>query len=247
MSAWSELWDYLGSSAAWEGDRGLPAQAWDHLRVSAFATGLAAVVAIPPAVALGHLRRGGVVATMVVNIGRAVPTFALLVLAFLLSLRWGYGIGWWPTVAALFLLALPPIFTNAYTGVATVEPSIVEAARGMGMTGREVLSRVELPAATPLVLTGVRVSAVQVVATATLGFLVGYGGLGDQVIGGFQQQQDGRMLAGALTVIALSVVTDVVLRAVERALTPWRRRRRGRGRLVVLAGGATRRARVGEA
>src|SRR5687768_10705483 len=115
MSGWSELWDYLGSSAAWEGDRGLPAQALDHIRVSVFATGLAVVVAVPPAVALGHIRRGGVLATMLVNIGRAVPTFALLVLAFLLSLRWGYGIGWWPTVAALFLLALPPIFTNAYT------------------------------------------------------------------------------------------------------------------------------------
>jgi osmoprotectant transport system permease protein len=244
VSGLGELWEYLGSSDAWSGDRGLPAQSLDHLRVSAFATGLAIVAAVPPALALGHVRRGGVLATMVVNVGRAIPTFALLVLAFLLSLRWGYGLGWWPTVAALFLLALPPIFTNTYTGVATVDPAVVEAARGMGMTGREVLTRVEMPAAVPLILTGIRVSAVQVVATATLGFLVGYGGLGDQVIGGFQQQQDGRMIAGALAVITLSVLTDVALRNVERALTPWRRRRKGRGRLVVLSGGGGRRAQV---
>ena len=168
-----QMWDYLSSDAAWSGRNGLPALMWAHVRISLVAILIAAAVAVPAGVFLGHVRRGAFVAVSVVNIGRAIPSFAILALLLPLSLRYGFGLGFWPTIVALVLLAIPPIFTNTYTGVRDVPEDAVEAARGMGMRGGELVRRVEVPVAMPLILTGLRVSAVQVVATATLGALVG--------------------------------------------------------------------------
>ncbi|HEY6698303.1 MAG TPA: ABC transporter permease subunit, partial [Acidimicrobiales bacterium] len=173
-----QMWDYLSSGDAWSGSRGLPALTWAHLKLAGVAVLVAAAVAIPPAVFLGHVRRGGLLAISIVNIGRALPTFAILVLVLPFSLRWGFGLGFWPTVVALVLLGIPPIFTNTYTGIRDVSPDALEAARGMGMRGGQVVRQVEVPVAWPLIITGLRVSAVQVVATATLGPLVGYINLG---------------------------------------------------------------------
>jgi osmoprotectant transport system permease protein len=219
-----QMWDYLSSGDAWSGSRGLPALTWAHLKLAGVAVLVAAAVAIPPAVFLGHVRRGGLLAISIVNIGRALPTFAILVLVLPFSLRWGFGLGFWPSVVALVLLGIPPIFTNTYTGIRDVSPDALEAARGMGMRGGQVVRQVEVPVAWPLIITGLRVSAVQVVATATLGPLVGYINLGTPILIGFvQRSQRGPLLAAAILVILLALLTDVLFALAERRLVPWRR------------------------
>src|SRR5690606_42136842 len=126
--------------------------------------------------------RGGAPVSAIVNIGRAIPSFGIVAIMLPISLWLGLGIGFWPTFVALVALAMPPIFTNTYTAVAEVDPAIREAALGMGMTGAQLLFRTELPLAMPVIWTALRVSSVQVVATATLGAVVGWGGLGRYVI-----------------------------------------------------------------
>lgn len=224
MSAWDELADYLTTADNWWGQRGIATRVGDHARLSAAAAGAAASIGIPAALWLGHVRRGGAFATALVNIGRAVPSLAIISLVFPLSLRYGFGLGFWPTFVALVVLGLPPVFTNTYAGVVGVDPAVVDAARGMGMRGAEVLWRVEAPNALPLVLTGVRVSAVQVVATATLGAFVGFGGLGAFINEGYRQQDDGKLLTGAVLVAVLAVITELTFSFVQRSLTPWLRR-----------------------
>lgn len=218
-----QMWDYLSSDAAWSGRNGLPALTWAHIKISVVAVLIAGAVAVPAGVFLGHVRRGALVAVSVVNIGRAVPSFAILALLLPFSLRYGFGLGFWPTIVALVLLAIPPIFTNTYTGVRDVPDEAVEAARGMGMRAGELVRRVEVPVAVPLVLTGLRVSAVQVVATATLGALVGYRNLGTPIVTGFTSPDKGPMLAGALAVAVLALVTDGLFAVAQRLLVPWRR------------------------
>ncbi len=221
MDALGELWDFLTTADNWWGTRGILQRVEDHVRLSAFSVLVAAVLALPLAVVLGHVKRGGLLAVSVVNIGRAIPSFAIIVLVFPLSIRYGFGLGFWPTAFALVLLAVPPMFTNAYTGVRDVDAGTVEAARGMGMTARDVVLGVEVPAALPLILTGVRVSAVQVVATATLGAYVGFGGLGAYIVEGFAQQDDGKLLTGAVLVGALSLLVELAFSVLQRRLTPW--------------------------
>jgi osmoprotectant transport system permease protein len=216
------MWDYLQSDDAWSGRNGLPALTWAHIQISVAAILIAALVAIPPAVVLGHVRRGALAAVSVVNIGRAIPSFAIMALLLPFSLRYGFGLGFWPTVVALVLLAIPPIFTNTYTGVRDVPADAVEAARGMGMSAGETVRKVEVPVAVPLILTGLRVSAVQVVATATLGALVAYRNLGTPIVTGFTSPDKGPMLAGALAVALLALVTDALFVLAARVLVPWR-------------------------
>jgi osmoprotectant transport system permease protein len=218
-----DMWDYLTSDAAWSGNRGLPALTWAHIKLSVVAVVVAGALAIPPAVVLGHVRRGALAAVSVVNIGRAIPTFAIIVLIFPFSLRWGFGLGYWPTLIALVFLAIPPIFINTYTGVREAPVDALEAAQGMGMRGNEIVRRVEVPVAWPLIITGLRVSAVQVVATATLGALVGYRNLGTPIVQGFTQTNKGPLLAAAIVVILLALLTDAVFAWAERRLVPWRR------------------------
>ncbi|HEX6166161.1 MAG TPA: ABC transporter permease [Acidimicrobiales bacterium] len=217
-----QMWDYLQSDGAWSGRNGLPALTWAHIQISVASMLIAALVAIPPAVVLGHVRRGALAAVSVVNIGRAIPSFAIMALLLPFSLRYGFGLGFWPTVVALVLLAIPPIFTNTYTGVRDVPADAVEAARGMGMSAGETIRKVEVPVAVPLILTGLRVSAVQVVATATLGALVAYRNLGTPIVTGFTSPDKGPMLAGALAVALLALVTDALFVLAGRVLVPWR-------------------------
>lgn len=225
MSAWSEFIDFVSTADHWWGARGIVHRVQDHVRISVIATVVAAVIAIPPGLWLGHIRRGGVAANAIVNIGRAVPSFAVVSLLLPISLRYGFGLGFWPTFGALVALALPPIFTNTYAGVVSVEGSVVDAARGMGMRPAQVLAKVEAPNALPLLLAGVRISAVQVVATATLGAFVGFGGLGAYINEGFRQQDDGKLLTGAVFVAVLAIATELAFAAAQRALTPWLNRK----------------------
>lgn len=226
MGAWQELAEYLTTEDNWWGRRGIVPRLGDHVRLSAASVAAAGIIAIPPALYLGHVRRGGTLATALVNLGRAVPSLAVLALVFPLSLRYGFGLGFWPTFVALVVLGIPPIFTNTYAGVVGVDPAVVDAARGMGMRGSEVLWRVETPNALPLLLTGLRVSAVQVVATATLGAFVGFGGLGAFINEGFRQRDDAKLLTGAVFVAAVAVITELSFGFVQRWLTPWTRKAR---------------------
>jgi osmoprotectant transport system permease protein len=218
MDFLADVLAWFTDSANWQGSAGIPSRTLEHVRLSAFATMVAAGLAVPLGVLLGHSGRGGLIAVSVVNIGRAIPSFAVIALALPFSIRAGLGIGFWPTFLALVLLALPPIFTNSFTAVRSVGMDVVEAARGMGMRERQVLLEIELPLAAPLILTGIRVAAVQVVATATLGALVGWGGLGRYIIDGFSVQDNVRVFAGALLVAALAILTDVLFSVAERIL-----------------------------
>jgi osmoprotectant transport system permease protein len=221
--AWNEFVTYLTTADNWWGNRGIANRTWEHVQLSGWSVLIAAVIALPPALLMGHFKRGGLLAVSIVNIGRALPSFAIIALVLPFSLQWGFGLGFWPTCVALVMLAIPPMFTNAFTGVRDVDIGTVEAAEGMGMTPMRVLFGVEVPNAAPLILTGVRVSAVQVVATATLGALVGFGGLGSFIIEGFAQQDDGKLITGAVLVAVLSLLTSFVFNVVERVLTPWHR------------------------
>ncbi len=217
--------DYLTDSSSWWGRNGLVNLTWNHLRLSGTAVLAAVLVAIPPAVYLGHLRRGGLLAITLVNLSRALPTFAVIAFVFPLSLQYGFGLGFWPTFVALFLLALPPIFVNAYTGVSEIGRDVVEAARAMGMRERDVLRRVELPAALPLLVTGIRVSAVQVVATTTLGALVGFRCLGTPILQAIATRNDGQLIVAAVLVAVLSLLTEATFGVLGGRLTPWARSR----------------------
>ena len=221
MGAVQEFTDYVTTASHWWGDRGILHRSLEHLRVSAAAVLAAGVVSLPIAMFLGHVKRGGLAAQALVNIGRAVPSYALLALLFPLSLQYGFGLGFWPTLAVMVLLAIPPMFTNTYVGVRDVDPSIVEASRGMGMGGWQVLWRVETPIALPLILTGARIASVQVIATATLGGFFGLNALGSYLFEGRAQQDNALLLTGSVSVALLAILTELVFSLLVRRATPW--------------------------
>ena len=187
---------------------------WEHLKLCLVAMALACAVALPIGLWLGHTRRAAFLAVSVSNIGRAVPSIALLFVFFAFL-----GAGFANVALALTLLAIPPILTNAYVGVGQVDPDAVDAARGMGMTGSQILRRVELPLALGLVFGGIRTSAVNVVATATIAPLAGVVTLGDPIINPSIYGQEGR-LGAAILVALLAVATEALLAAAQRAATP---------------------------
>jgi len=211
---------WFGDPANWLGPSGILNRLREHLQITVAATSVSALLAIAPAVWLAHRRIGGTFVVALVNIGRAIPSFAIVVLFLPISIRLGLGIGFWPTFLALLFLAVPPMFTNSYTGVAEVDPDLVETSRGMGMTGMEVLTKVEMPMASPVILAAVRVAAVQVIATATLGAIVGWGGLGRFIVDGFAIQDNVTVFAGAVLVAGLAIITEVILGGVERRVVP---------------------------
>ena len=201
----TEVARWFGNGAHWQGQAGIPTRLWQHVVISGEALLVAAAIGLPVALVLGHLGRGGFLAINVSNIGRAVPSFAILVLAAQVP---AIGVGDKAALVALIALALPPIVTNAYVGMTTVDPDVTEAAVAMGMSGRQVLRRVELPLALPLILAGLRTSAVQVVATATLAAEVAAGGLGRYIVDGIAESDYTQVWAGALMVGALALLVD---------------------------------------
>lgn len=208
----------------WSGPRGLPERTIAHLQLSLLALAVAMAVAIPLAVIVGHTGRGGPVANAAVTAGRAVPTYAVIALLFPIAILWGLGLGFWPSVVALVLLAVPPLFTNTLTGIRGVDATLVEAARGMGMSRRQVLYGVQLPVALPLILAGIRTATVQVMSTATLASIFGYQALGSYLTEGLAQRDDAKLLVGTLAVGALWLATEIVLGIVQWTVTPWTRR-----------------------
>jgi osmoprotectant transport system permease protein len=222
MDAFRGLFDWLGDPAHWTGPEGIPARLVEHMEISLAAVGTAVVLALPLGLLIGHTRRGEFFAVSVANLGRAIPSFAILSIVFQLMLNVAprLSFGFLPTAIALTLLAIPPILTNTYVGIQAVDTDAVEAARGMGMHGRQVLGRLELPLAAPLILAGIRTAAVQVVATATLAALIGGGGLGRYIIDGFAQSDEPMLLAGAALVAVLAILTELGFGLVERLVTP---------------------------
>ncbi|CAN5559322.1 ABC transporter permease subunit [soil metagenome] len=223
MNPLTELWAWLTDPANWAGSAGIPVRIFEHLEISAAAVVAATLVAMPVGLFIGHARKAEFVTVTAANLGRAIPSFAVLALAFPIALEVGLGFSNWPIIAALFLLAIPPILTNTYVGVKGVDRDTVEAARGMGVAERGVLRSIELPLAAPLIVAGIRTSAVQVVATATLGAIIAGGGLGRYIIDGFSQQDDGMLLGGALLVALLAIVTELGFGVLERVVRPQTR------------------------
>jgi osmoprotectant transport system permease protein len=212
---------------------GIRGQIAYHVELSVLSLIVAAAIAIPVGLLVGHKRKGQFLAVSVANLGRAIPSFALLVLAFIvISNLWpSLGFSLLPTMVALVLLAIPPILTNTYVGIQSVDADTVEAARGMGLSERQVLGRLELPLAAPLIMAGLRTSAVTVVATATLAGFAGGGGLGVFLYAGFTQQgQEQLLIGGAMLVAALAISTELLFASLERAVTPRvRSGRKGKG------------------
>jgi osmoprotectant transport system permease protein len=211
---------WLTAPARWQGSDGIPTRVSEHLFLSALAVLAAVALALPLGMALGHLRKGGFLAMNVANVGRALPSMALLALALPVAFAFNLGLGFWPTFLALVPLGLPPILTNTYVAVSEVDADVVDSARGMGMSEWQVLWRVELPLAAPLIVDGVRNAAVAIVATATLGALVAGGGLGRYIVDGLQRQETPRILAGAVLVALMAIVTEYGLGLVQRLVTP---------------------------
>lgn len=225
MNLFAETWSYLLDGAHWTGDGGLLARLVEQLLLTVTALGAALLVGLPVALWLGHRGRGGFLAVNISNVGRAVPTFALL--AVLVAADWPgsaplgpYGRAGLATLIALALFALPPIITNAYVGVREVPDEVREAARGMGMSERQLFRRVELPLALPVVASGVRLALVQVWATATIAALVAGPGLGRIITEGFARNDYAQGMAGAVVVAGVALVLELAAAGVQRALDP---------------------------
>ncbi|MBB1243800.1 ABC transporter permease [Streptomyces durbertensis] len=216
-------WTWLTTGSNWTGDGGVWQRLGEHLYLTALCLLIAAAIALPVALWLGHVGRGGALATNIAGIGRAVPTLAVLVLLTVSPLGRSEL---WPTLIALVLFAIPPLLTNAHLGVREADQNVVEAARGMGMSGGQLLWRVELPLAYPMLMTGIRSATVQVIATATLAAIAGGGGLGRIITDGFSTYRTPQVVAGAVLVAALALLVEGALVIAARLLDPMRGRRR---------------------
>ncbi len=211
------LWDWFTDPANWTGSNGIPVRFAQQMGITLIAMAIAMVIALPLGVYLGHKGKGGFLAINVGNVGRAVPTFGLL----MIFAAWApIGVGNLAAIIALIIFAIPPLLTNAYIGVRDVDEEVRGAARGMGFSGLLMLRKVELPNAVPLIAAGIRTSTVQVVATASLAALVGGGGLGVYVVEGFAIQDDTLLIAGAILTAVLAISVDLVLALIQRRVTP---------------------------
>jgi osmoprotectant transport system permease protein len=215
MTFFGQVIHWFLTGTHWQGDGGIPHRTFEHVLMSAGSLLVAGLLALPVGIILGHFGKGGNLAINISNVGRAIPSFALLVIAVELV-----GIGWVPPFIALVALGIPPMVTNSYLGMREVDADVREAARGMGMRGRVVLWRVELPIALPFIMAGIRTSAVNIVATATLAALVAWGGLGRLIVDGFGLQDYPMMYAGAILVGVLSLIVEFSFAGLQRAVTP---------------------------
>ena len=211
MSFLQQALDYIFTADNWGGSAGLGARIVEHLQYTGIAVAVAAVIAVPIGMAIGHTGRGSFLVVSTVNALRALPTLGVLLLGVLM-----WGLGLLPPTVALTLLAIPPLLAGTYAGIANVDPKMTDAARSMGMSERKVLTRVEVPNALPLILGGLRTATLQVVATATVAAYASLGGLGRYLIDGIKVRQFYLALVGALLVTALALLLDGLL-----ALVVW--------------------------
>jgi osmoprotectant transport system permease protein len=232
---------WLTNPDHWSGTDGIPARLTEHIGISALSMVIAVAIALPAGLYIGHTRRGVSFAVALANIGRAVPSLALIgiIVPFTQALDPGLGFFLYPTLLAMSILAIPPILLNAYAGVSEVDAELVEAARGMGFTEPQILQRVEIPLALPVILGGIRSAAVQVVATTTLGALFGLGGLGRFIVDGIAQNDDGQLFGGVVLVALIAVSIEGAL-AMTQLVIARRRGVRSRPRAMTQPGEAGR-------
>jgi osmoprotectant transport system permease protein len=213
VAVWGALGTWLTDPAHWQGSTGIPVRLVEHLEYTGLAMVFALIIALPIGAAVGHTGRGGVVVVGVANGLRALPTLGLLTIAVLVA-----GLGLAPPILVLVILAIPPALAGTYAGIRAVDPAVVDAARGMGMREWQILLRVEVPNAMPLIFGGVRSAVLQVIATATVAAYVALGGLGRFVVDGLASRDYAQMLAGALVVAVLAIVVDLLLAGVQRLI-----------------------------
>ncbi|MGW2519307.1 ABC transporter permease [Streptomyces sp. NPDC001617] len=193
---------FFSDSSHWHGYDGIPTRLREHVQYSLIALAIAAAIGLPVGLLTGHTGRGGNTVAFIATAGRALPSFGLLVLMFVLL-----GLGLTPVMIPLVVLAVPPILVTTYEAVRSVDPSPVDAARGMGMAESRVLFQVELPVALPLILSGLRSAAIQIVSTATIAAYVSLGGLGRYIVDGLYQRNYEKVVGGATLVAVLALVT----------------------------------------
>src|ERR671914_124319 len=218
MDFLGQVFAWYADPAQWSGNNSIPLRLWEHLSLAVVSIGAALALAVPVGLYIGHTGRGGRASVAIANIGRAVPSLGWLGIASPIStgLFQRAGIGFLPAFIGLVALAIPPIVTNAYTGLREVDADLRDAGRGMGMTEWQLLTRVEIPVALPVILAGIRVSAVAVVATTPLAALVGGGTLGSYILQGLALSDEVRVVAAAILVALLAVLTELGLAAVQR-------------------------------
>ncbi|MFE9610022.1 ABC transporter permease [Streptomyces sp. NPDC006012] len=212
---------FFSDGAHWHGYDGIPTRVFQHIQYSLLALAVAAAIGLPLGLLTGHTGRGGNVLASIATAARALPSFGLLVLMFVLL-----GFGLLPVMIPLVVLAIPPILVTTYEAVRSVDPSPVDAARGMGMPESRILFQVEVPVALPLILSGLRSAAIQIVSTATIAAYVSFGGVGRYIIDGLYQYNYEKVVGGATLVAVMALATLAVFWAVARiAVSPGVRRR----------------------
>lgn len=214
MNLFAEAGQFLTDPANWAGATGIPQRMLEHVGYSLLTMVIALVIAVPLGLWVGHSGRGGGVVVGLAGALRSLPTLGLLTLFTLLM-----GLGLMPPILALVLLAIPPILSGTYSGIAAVSPALVDAARAMGMTESQTLFRVEVPVALPVILGGIRNAALQVLATVTIVAYINLGGLGRYLIDGLAVRDYSRMLASVVLVAALALTADALLALTQRLVT----------------------------
>jgi osmoprotectant transport system permease protein len=220
---------WLADPANWTDERnGIPLRLWEHVSLSAAALFAAVAIGLPLGLWIGHTGRGATAVIAIANTGRAIPSVGWLGIVFPLTLAWfgREGLGFAPSVIALTALGIPPIVTNTFAGMREVDRELIEAGRGMGMRETELLRQVEVPVALPVILAGVRISAVQIVATATLATIVGGGTLGEFIVQGIFVRAFDRIIGAAILVTILAILTELLFSFIQRrAVSPGLRGR----------------------
>jgi osmoprotectant transport system permease protein len=206
----------------WTGAGSVPQRLFEHVVLSAVAILAATIVALPIGLYIGHTKRFAGLAINVTNVGRALPSYALVVMILPVSLTISpeYGLDPIPTLVAMILLAIPPILIGAYAGLRSVDADLVEAGRGMGLREGQILRGIELPLASNVIVGGFRTATLQVIATATIGAIVSGGGLGRFIVDGIHNQDYTQVLAGVILVGSLAIGVDLLLALVQRRVTP---------------------------
>lgn len=212
---------WLTSAAHWQGANGIPSRLLEHVALSSVSLAIALAIGLPIGLWIGHTGRAATFAVNLANVGRALPSLAViaLVLPTTQALDPQLGFTVYPTLIGMVVLAVPPILVNAYAGLASVDRELIEAGRGTGMRERQLLTRVELPLAVPVIVAGIRSAAVQIIATATLGAIFGFGGLGRYLVDGYAQRDDGQIFGGVFLVAGLAITTEIAFAILQRALT----------------------------
>jgi len=216
---------WLTDPANWSGPNGVPARLGEHVAISVASLAIAILIALPVGFYIGHTGRGASLAVNLANLWRALPSLAVIAIVLPITAAFDNQAGFfvYPTAVAMIVLAVPPILVNTYAGIRGIDADLVEAGRGVGMSERQLLTGVELPLAVPVIVTGIRSGAVQVVATATLGAVFGFGGLGRYIVDGIGRFSLGgaaQMLAGVVLVAGLVIATELFFALLQRLLTP---------------------------